>query len=163
MVYKMEDDDTEYETLDKMMAAWDDLEKTRFQALPWYKKLLERFLEYVWYPIESAYLWVRRYVYKFIQYTKRGFDDEQLWSLDQTIAVYIYPRLVDFRIGVQGYPDGITFEEWQAILNKMEFSFKVLSEGIWNYTQTIEQYEATMPRVQEGLDLFAKYYTHLWW
>ena len=32
----------------------------------------------------------------FIQRRRRGFDDRELWSLDHTIARYVYPRLKAF-------------------------------------------------------------------
>jgi hypothetical protein len=86
----------------------------------------------------------------FIQRRKRGFDDRELWGLDQTIAEFVYPRIKAFRetqhIGCATcfFPEGSAWdqsssdEDW-AIASKnkeeallaMEMAFKyMVADGL---------------------------------
>ena len=60
------------------------------------------------------------------QRIERGFDDTECWNLDDTMAMFILPRLKLFAEHTNGYPgtdDVPTFEKWQEILNKMIYAF----------------------------------------
>jgi len=91
----------------------------------------------------------RRIKYR-IQRKERGFDDTELWNLDDTILRFTLPRLKVFRNYTTSYPLGMTFEEWQNIIDKM-------IDGIEKYIVDSWDSEA-----QEGIDLFFKYFNHLW-
>ena len=89
------------------------------------------------------------------------FIEEELWSLDHTIAKFIVPRLKKFQqlladpSCVAGPPHSIAREEWALILNRMIYSFDKISSDTVNYSDD--------PKIQEGIDLFAKWYRCLWW
>lgn len=102
----------------------------------------------------------------------------------------VVPRLKLLKERNMGYPGGLTNEEWHDILGKMIWSFEnndndpdpIYSEDYDHRYEVIEldnggtQYkslnetgtidwspvEKHNARVQEGLDLFAKYYLNLW-
>jgi len=93
-----------------------------------------------------------------VQLAQRGFDDTDWWSLYTTIAQFTLPRLIAFREGCKSYPASITAEEWDEILDKMIHAFTIIaSEDDW---------PAPTPEnaafVQEGCELFGKWFTHLW-
>ena len=100
------------------------------------------------------------------------------YSLCDTLALVIYPALKKFReIGIIGCPgslaEGKTVEEgckeWGEMIDKMIFSFQEIANNNKNQpplTRTEEQknnYLAYHKKIQEGLNLFAKYYQNLWW
>lgn len=88
------------------------------------------------------------------QRSKRGFDDTELWSLDETIANFVYPRLKRFKKHLNGHPGNLTIEQWEEILNKMTKSFElVLNDEIT---------EETYDEYTEGMNLFAEYFINLW-
>ena len=81
---------------------------------------------------------IKRPIKHFIQRRKRGFDDSELWSLDYTIAEFIYPRLKAFRkMDKMCVPtkfcvenDGIWLKEsnkiWNEKLDKMIAAFDLI-------------------------------------
>lgn len=87
-----------------------------------------------------------------------GFDDTEHWNLDNSIASYIYPRLKKFREDPLGYPSDLSEKEWHEILGKMMHSFEHFTSGK-NFDQNASK---EIEKVQEGLNLFAKYYNSLW-
>lgn len=92
------------------------------------------------------------------QREKRGFDSTELWSLYTTISKFIYPRLVAFKnetICVPGCLD--TREQWDSVLDKMINAFKIISED----RQVANDSEYYL--VEDGLDLFRKYFCFLWY
>lgn len=96
------------------------------------------------------------------QRLERGFDDTETWNLDYTIASFILPRLKRFKQVVNCYPDDITFEEWQNVLDKMIYAFELRvkeDDESW----TLEEEKANYKKIREGLNLFTKYYFSLWW
>ena len=102
----------------------------------------------------------------FIQRRRRGFDDAELWSLNTALAAHILPRLQAFRAGTCGYPGMLdSMESWHYLLDKMIFAFdEIAHEWDWNRhgDDTPERQELRALKVQEGLDLFARYYFDLW-
>lgn len=53
------------------------------------------------------------------QRLERGFDDSELWSLDNTICKFILPRLRRFNKVKCGTPAGLTEEEWTKIIDNI--------------------------------------------
>ena len=98
----------------------------------------------------------KRYAAHLNQIRKYGFSDSETWSLDTTIASFLLPRLIRFKEVNNGYPALFDkSEEWDAVLDKIIYSFScVLVEDFEDYQD---------PEYIEGLTLFARYLTHLWW
>lgn len=88
------------------------------------------------------------------QRLERGFDDSETWALDCTIAKFIEPRLRRFKEIKAGYPANISEEKWDDILDKMIYAFECI-----NKDTTYDNED----QVNEGLDLFRKYFFNLWW
>ena len=81
-----------------------------------------------------------------------GFSVYEFFNLDHTLDLLIYPRLCYFRDHCDvGSPGGLTFEEWNKILDKIINAFYL---RLTEFHLTKEQVE----QVQEGLHLFAEYY-----
>lgn len=91
------------------------------------------------------------------QRLEQGFDESEIWALDVTIAKFIYPRLKFFYNDgdINSIPYGLTKEQWCNIIKQMIDAFEILSN---DEVATKEQDEI----VNKGLDLFTKYYGHLW-
>ena len=97
------------------------------------------------------------------QKKKYGFSDDETWSLDATIVIFILPRLKRFRDIIAdgaGYPTDLTKDEWVSILNKMIEAFELMfKECIDGYIIT----EDDQKKINQGLHLFADYFQALWW
>lgn len=86
-----------------------------------------------------------------------GFSNYEFFNLDHTFDLLIYPRLCYFRDHCNfGSPLGMTFEQWNKILNTMIEGFK-LSLTI-DYPKIKQQ-----KKIQKAREYFAKYYNHLWY
>lgn len=91
------------------------------------------------------------------QRLERGFDDSETWSLESTISRFIEPRLKAFKECCIGYPSDIdSQEEWLEILDKMIKAFELINTKDFPEVEENEM-------IDEGLDLFRKYFHHLWW
>ena len=93
------------------------------------------------------------------QRSERGFDDSETWSLRDTIANFILPRIKRFDEIKRGTPIGMTEEEWSVILNKMILSFELIARN--NGAMILSDEE--MEKMEEGLDLFKEHFLSLWW
>ncbi len=85
---------------------------------------------------------------------------ENIPNLFYALAEHIAPRLKKFKEITKSYPGEFSnFEEWHAVLNKMidAFEFTATEE----FPLDIKD-ESQFGIHQEGLNLFAKYYWHLW-
>lgn len=87
-----------------------------------------------------------------------GFSERDTWSLDVPIAEYILPRLKLFKTCAPGYPVRLKKkeEEWNANLDKMILAFEKVLECDGGPSQFEDE-------IDEGLELFGKYYRGLWW
>lgn len=96
------------------------------------------------------------------------------WSLDRTIAKFVYPRLKLFKElnnGYPGYGEMNTANKWDAALDEMIEAFRLLAEcnppepknGEFKNPDYMEQVEEYNAKIEEGLKLFARYYRCLWW
>ena len=107
---------------------------------------------------------------------KEGFCKYEFYSLDYSLALYIYPRLCKFRdeYAKYGTPGCLCYDEnekqlpseesskrWIEILDKMIWSFKsIIIEPTWNTPEELQEINA---KIDEGLHLFADYFQCLWW
>ena len=92
------------------------------------------------------------------QRLERGFDSSELWSLDGTIARFIYPRLKAFLECVEEEkvsPPNMIYEDWKADLEKMVKGFELISsDRIKTEDENILE--------EEALDLFREHFFSLW-
>ena len=115
---------------------------------------------------------------------------KETWNLDITFAKYIIPRLKKFKKLNNGYPgreEMDTPEKWDKALDKMIQAFEyVVNEFDWwtnnskygcldTESKYDDKYVAKINKsyfdeekrrqvvINEGLQLFAKYYIDLWW
>ena len=94
----------------------------------------------------------------FWQRKSRGWDDSDLWELDNNITDFILPRLKEFRKKIGSPPTGeMTLEEWKDILNKMIIAFEL------NDNDETEWTEEEQKKYKEGMFLFAEYFQELWY
>jgi hypothetical protein len=117
-------------------------------------------------------------------------NPKETWSLDVNLAKYIIPRLKKFKELNNGYPvigEMDTPEKWDEALDKMIQAFEYvidldeywLDDPRYDYTDIMfgdnkELYESVIENkrtedvrrlvaINDGLQLFAKYYMNLWW
>ena len=106
--------------------------------------------------------------------------DYDTWSMDHTLSRIIYPMLIKFKeesvsfpttIDQSDVPDflqlkvdltqeeefGIYEKQWEWVLNEMICAFDLVSSFEDKYPPMEEN-----ERMQNGLELFGKYFTHLW-
>lgn len=99
----------------------------------------------------------RRSVRFFFQRVRRGWDDSETWSLDFSLSQLILPRLKRFKTLRNSMI--ISDPEWDHDMDKMIKAFEFLGdEARWDCYDNAKWEEA-----QEGIELFAKNYTRLWW
>jgi len=130
---------------------------------------MDNFIYYAYYwPKEKLrYLWVHR-IKKIPTRLRIGFWPDECWNLDVTFAKYVLPRLKHFRAMNNGFPHGLTEEEWDSHLDAMIASFEWIGGG--NYYDLpikdgeidVEAYTKLRLDTQHGLELFAEYYMGLW-
>jgi len=89
---------------------------------------------------------------------KNDYPIEEVWNTDNTIAQLIVPRLQAFKALDKhgGPPDFSEMREWNNAIQKMIDAFELMKYA--GRVNTKEE-ERTM---EEGLDLFRKYFRHLW-
>jgi hypothetical protein len=107
----------------------------------------------------------KRYAKHLKQLKENGFSDSETWSLDSVICQFILPRLIRFKEVNNGFPIGLTEQEWNDILDKMIFSLD------WSLNWEEDKYDALSKeeqavmwkRYDEGIALFSKHFRDLWW
>lgn len=81
----------------------------------------------------------------------------------QTVLAWItYPILVRFRRNpyAMGHPADLnSMEEWHEILDKIIYAFQEIIYDDWHWVDDSKDKSA---KVQEGLDLYARWYLNLW-
>ncbi len=102
----------------------------------------------------------------FWQWLTRGWDDRELWNLDETLAQIIVARLKRYRQTAVGAPcdcdadshgEHTCHEKWEAKLDAMVAAF-------WHFTPENECWPRlpVPPHVRDGLRLFADNFEALW-
>lgn len=102
---------------------------------------------------------IRRACKYFWQRITRGWSDKETWSLDHSLSKLIAPRLKRLRDITITFPATLSEEEWHSNLNKMIAAF----EWYGSETRWMDNESEKIAEHQEGLDLFAKFYSWLWW
>ena len=119
----------------------------------------ELFKELIWRPFKNL-------VFR----CQNGYYKSDTWSLDYTLAKWILPRIKGFRKVNNGWPcdetdlNCDTPEHWDATIDKMIAAFQGIVDENDNYDAWYSKgYEDKYKQRQEGLELFGKYLSHLWW
>lgn len=110
---------------------------------------------------------------------------EELWNLHHTFAKFIYPRLVKFRkyhcgaAGGHEYKNGhrrysekygskgdkeLYLIRWDEMLDRMIRAFELwLSQDDWDCEYDSKEHKKRWHQIEEGFNLFIKYFNGLWW
>jgi hypothetical protein len=91
-----------------------------------------------------------------------GFWPHEVWSLDQTIARFVLPRLKYLRAVNCGYPGDLTQEQWDKILDKIIWSLEYCSDDGRYYGYNPTTYKADLTRSRKGFALLGRWFDHLW-
>ena len=83
-------------------------------------------------------------------------DKWDTWGMDHTLSLIILPMLIQLRDTNHGHPAQITEEEWIEIQNKMIWSFEEIMKDDFNFDKEHNE------KIQEGLNLFGKWFRDLW-
>lgn len=100
---------------------------------------------------------------------EEGFVPAEFFSLDYSMALYIYSHLCYFRDNcLVGYPAGMTFEKWENILDTMIEAFKLIivkdDKETKLYDEAFKEYSKRKQRkIRQGLRYFGKYFYCLWY
>jgi hypothetical protein len=94
----------------------------------------------------------------------RGWSDADTWSLDMTIAEFVYPRLVRYKELTEDfcYPFGMTEEEWIDILDDIIYAMWVYSSDERLF-DAYEEFDIDWERVERGLKYFGEHFDQLSW
>lgn len=105
----------------------------------------------------------KRIIKKQLKKTGKYVHPRETWSLDITIAKYILPRLKAFKVHTNGYPSCLSsMDEWYEILDKMITAFQLITDGEIFEPKAESEREKDNKIIDEGLELFRKYYFNLW-
>lgn len=100
---------------------------------------------------------------------EEGFSGIEFFSLDYSLAIYIYGRLRYFQDNcLYGYPSGMTEDKWKEILSKMIKGFKLYCTKEEDYfflpeKERIGRSKNRQKQINYGMRLFIKYFSHLWY
>lgn len=98
------------------------------------------------------------------QKNQYGFSNDETWSLDSSIIIFVLPRIKRFRNIIKttgGYPGCLkNKKEWLNILDKIILSFNLMYQE--NFDGKIIT-EKQQQKINEGLKLFGEYFQALWW
>lgn len=83
----------------------------------------------------------------------KRFKKQRAWDCYTHLAVHIANELRAFKkYNVNSYPHGFNnIEEWHEVVDKMIYSFEQIEKG-----------SSDRVKIEEGLQLFAKYFEDLW-
>lgn len=98
---------------------------------------------------------------------RHGFWPQDWWNFDSRCAKWVYPRLKFYSEHRNGYPGDVRNEEWDEIVKKIVWSMEfIATEKLWppegDYDPSPEDFMKDMEKVQEGLDLFGKWFMAFW-
>jgi hypothetical protein len=85
-------------------------------------------------------------------------DPWDIYNVDHTISLVLAPLLRRFREHTSSYPSHLDEKEWKEILDKMIWSFDQVAADELSTCSDLK----FLRQVEEGLELFAKWFQHLW-
>ena len=113
----------------------------------------------------SSGFWKYEVWFKIKEYLRkkiRGYSDSEWYNFNTETAKYIIPRLKHLRKNLHGWPGEYqgfkTPEEWEKAIDEMIWTFEFINSDDFDFVKD----RAKWDRMQNGLNLFAKNYTHLW-
>lgn len=93
------------------------------------------------------------------QREERGFDDTELWNLNNTIIYFILPRLKAYReMERWGTPMGLEEKHWNEILDRIIIGFELFDYN-WSSKEELMLNER---KFKIAMKLFAKWFGALW-
>ena len=94
----------------------------------------------------------------------RGYSDDEVWNLHDATARFLIPRLKKLKEINHGCPEEFfdktkehECEAWSEVLDKMICAFELSVNDEWILANPNRR-----SQIDEGLQLFAKYFDHLW-
>lgn len=96
-------------------------------------------------------------------------DPRETWDLDVRISEYVIPRLKLYKKLTKCYPgigEANTPEKWDDLLDKMIWSFEqVIYENQYGIFEDRgeKEWKEINDKINEGLELFGKWFRHLGW
>lgn len=92
-----------------------------------------------------------------IQRIKRGWSDEDCWAVDDHLATIIAGMTKQLKETSHGHPDEMTDEQWVKILQTISEGFQVYTDSIYDGLD-----ETKIKKFDKAMELFTKYFSHLW-
>tara|TARA_B110000977_G_scaffold63836_1_gene86798 strand:+ start:2911 stop:3414 length:504 start_codon:yes stop_codon:yes gene_type:complete len=143
----------------------------KYKSLHWPEEAYWDYGDHVWEAIEDAvqsvynvfnWLWFDRRTQKVKVHIHRW----DTWSMDDTLAVIILPMLKQLKETKHSYPQELSEEEWDDILDEMIWAFEQKCKDDWiseyDYKWDSESVIAHQGRMTDGFRLFGRFYENLW-
>jgi hypothetical protein len=151
----------------------EELQSRLDRKLPWYKSIYYRIYRM---PQTVRYILARKYKlekeHREIGLTYWDRPQKRFWfDAYGKIAWDIYPILVRFRRGEfcgvpmefnNLYGNEHDMEKWLEAIDKMIYSFREILMDSYDLPFDLDKHKARQDKIDEGLQLFAKYFQNLW-
>ena len=92
------------------------------------------------------------------QYLERGFDYTELMNLDKTIAKFILPRLVEF----SKFNNHWCLDDKDDETRKRHYALMIGAFDLLSDDENFYYNNDDLATINFGLELFGKYFLHLW-
>ena len=151
-----------------------DAERAEHAAKPWYIRKPIDIKDYLWYRVIRRIPDIPREIKWKWQTLTKGYCDCDLWGLDHFIVDKVRAPLKEFIRYQEEKGHSLPNEfgndpaGWLVVLKKIEFSFDYMWKDdhdmdSWSKEgKTHEEVMAESKKVQEGFELFGRYFVDLW-
>lgn len=139
-------------------------------------KILEEVIDLYDYTKRAVRICFRDILNATVYRVKYGFNPNETWNLDYTLAEYLVPRLMYLKKSKQGIPYNVTYDiekkfkkikdkdklfqlaeaEWNDRLDAMIAAFNIIKNNGSDLTSDDQD------AINKGLDLFRKHFQDLW-
>lgn len=130
-------------------------------------------LKVMWQKLQCANLESKRNIKRCVQRYRRGWADEDTWSIDYWFVYCIVPMLENIKDAGHPYAyddeEEMTQEKWNAILDEMIVGFKLYDDIICQGGKEIPGKKTKYSfnredqrKFNRSMRLFAKYFGALW-
>lgn len=92
----------------------------------------------------------------------RGYDDCAQWNLSHYIAQISGPILRKMQKKGLSCPMDLTIKEWHTILDKIAYAMEHIDDDYYCRVKGENNVKEHAIKIEEGLDLFSKYFRDLW-
>ena len=93
---------------------------------------------------------------------KYGFDTSDTWSLDYSLAKWIYPRLIHFKETTNSHPTNFTSEEWDDLLGEISDGIRLYLEVTCSNTCTYKEGQYAFLAYKHSMQLITDNLFDLW-